>query len=169
VRIDKTAAVRWSGKRAIHGGRLVGRRIGGCEIGLQLEYTHGGDSGRYEMLSESRSAASPAAQDGVERRRSRRRTTPGLLVAIETPERAPESCWVGTGLDINGDGLGIALPPDVEVGDEVVLTFHLGAADVRRVPGVVLRQEAAYGVGAIRFRAWPDDERLTLLGYLLER
>lgn len=120
------------------------------------------------MLSETRSMGSPVEDSVVERRRSRRRLTPGLLVAIEAPKREPDCCWVGTGLDINGDGLGIALPPDVEVGDEVMLSFHIGSSDLRRVPGVVLRQDAAYGVGAIRFRPWPEAERLSLLGYLLE-
>lgn len=121
------------------------------------------------MTSMTRPEPLGVQESTFERRRSRRRLTPGLLVAIEAPQRAPDSCWVGTGLDINGDGLGIALPPDVEVGDEVMLTFQVGGADLRRVPGVVLRQDAAYGVGAIGFRAWPESERLTLLGYLLDR
>lgn len=119
------------------------------------------------MLSETRSVGSPV-EESVERRRSRRRVTPGLLVAIEAPRRSPDSCWVGTGLDINGDGLGIALPPDVEVGDEVMLSFQLAGSDLRRVPGVVLRRDDAYGVGAIRFHPWPETERLSLLGFLLE-
>ena len=102
------------------------------------------------------------------RRRSRRRPLPGVLVALEAPADSEELCWAGNAIDVNGDGLGLALPPEVAVGSEVLLTFHLDGVSYARVPAVVLRHDEGYGVGAVRFAEWPDRVRLALVTYLLE-
>lgn len=92
---------------------------------------------------------------------------PDVFVMLAAPS-APTPTWAGNAVDINGDGLGLALPPEVEVGIEVLLSFHLGASSFERLPAVVLRQDREFGVGAVRFGAWPLDVRLSLLSYLLE-
>ena len=104
-----------------------------------------------------------------ERRRSRRRPTPSVLVAIETPSERQDLCWAGTAIDINGNGIGVSLPDEVAEGNKVLLTFRLGEAEFHRVPGTVLRKDGGYGFGAVEFGTWPDRERLELLSFLLER
>lgn len=103
----------------------------------------------------------------AERRRSRRRQAYGKFVAIEAPSVSEDACWSGTLMDINGDGMALTLPEVLEPGVKVFLTLGLDQhTHLERVPATVVRQEG--GVGAVEFEQWPDEERLNLLGYLLE-
>lgn len=102
-----------------------------------------------------------------ERRRSRRRAAYGTYVAIEAPSVDQDLCWSGTLMDINGDGMALSLPPEIKAGTDVLLTLRLDEnTQLDRVPSVVVRVED--GVGAVRFKAWSEDDRLKLLSYLLE-
>lgn len=105
----------------------------------------------------------------VRRRRSRRRPAPRVFIALEDSEFAEEFAWAGNAVDINGDGVAMAMPPEVEEGSEVLLTFTLEGADFGRLPATVVRQHRDFGVGALEFGEWPERERLALLSYLLER
>lgn len=103
-----------------------------------------------------------------ERRRSKRRPVPGVFVAIEAPEVAGEAAWAGSAIDINGDGLALSLPPEVDPGNEVRLTFRLGEEGaLSSVPAVVLRKNDGHSIGAVKFLPWPEPERLALLSFLL--
>ena len=102
-----------------------------------------------------------------ERRRSRRREAYGTFVAIEAPSVSEDSCWSGTLMDINGDGMALTLPDDLVPKVEVLLTLGLDQhTHLERVPAVVVRQEG--GLGAVEFKQWPEEERLKLLSFLLE-
>jgi hypothetical protein len=103
-----------------------------------------------------------------DRRRSRRRLVPDVFVMLGAPTSQKPS-WAGNAVDINGDGLGLALPPEVEVGSEVLLSFRLGDTAYERLPATVLRQDREFGVGAVRFGGWPLEARQALLSFLLER
>ncbi len=108
-----------------------------------------------------------AGQAEDERRRSRRREAYGRFVAVEAPSVSEDLCWSGTLMDINGDGMALTLPPELEPGVEVLLTLRLDVdSDLQRVPAVVVRQDE--GVGAVEFGEWPEEDRLKLLSYLLD-
>lgn len=103
----------------------------------------------------------------AERRRSRRREAYGAFVAVEAPSVSKDFCWSGTLIDISGDGMALTLPPELFPGIKLLLSFGLGpSAHLNRVPAVVIRLKE--GVGAVRFETWPEEERLKLLGYLLD-
>lgn len=102
-----------------------------------------------------------------ERRRSRRRDAYGTYVAIEAPAISKDLCWSGSLMDVNGDGMALTVPPEIEPGTEVLLTLSLDdATDLHRVPAVVKRVDE--GIGAVEFKEWSEDDRLKLLTYLLE-
>ena len=102
-----------------------------------------------------------------ERRRSRRREAYGNFVAIEAPSVSEDACWSGTLMDINGDGMALTVPSELQPGVEVLLTLGLDQhTHLERVPAVVVRQEG--GVGAVEFKDWGEEDRLKLLSYLLE-
>ena len=112
-------------------------------------------------------SSSTNRQSGAERRRSRRLEAYGTFVAIEAPKVSETFCWSGTLMDINGDGMALTMPPELVPGSEVLLTLGLAPkVHLDRVPAVVVRLED--GVGAVRFTQWPEEERLKLLGFLLE-
>ena len=91
-------------------------------------------------------------------------------MAIESPGLAPELCWTCSALDVSYDGMGLVLLPEVEPGDEVLVSFRLdGAGEVVRAPSIVLRQEGLLGLGGLRFTTWSDADRLTLASFLIER
>lgn len=123
------------------------------------------------MASDDRSKVrdGPAATPLRDRRRSRRRPLAGAYVALEAPSLEPELCWASTVIDVNGDGMGLVLHSDARPGDEVLVSFRLDRdRAVMRAPAVVLRQEGGFGVGAVRFLPWTEDNRLALVSYLLE-
>lgn len=113
------------------------------------------------------------AQPGVdrpptrERRRTRRREAYGTFIAVEAPSVSKDFCWSSTLIDISGDGMALTLPPELFPGIKVCLSLGLGPSlYLQRVPAVVIRLKE--GVGAVRFEAWPEEERLKLLSYLLD-
>ncbi len=70
-------------------------------------------------------------------------------------------------MDINGDGMALTVPVELKPKVEVFLTLGLDQhTHLERVPAVVVRVEE--GVGAVEFKEWPEEERLKLLGFLLE-
>jgi hypothetical protein len=98
-------------------------------------------------------------------RRSRRRMIPGVLVAVDAPALAAQP-WVVDAVDINADGMGLVLPPEIVAGTEVFLTFRLDAdTELARVPATVVHQESQ--VGGVIFDAWSPAERLALLEHLV--
>lgn len=92
-----------------------------------------------------------------------------MFVAVEDEDAAERFTWAGNAVDINGDGLAMALPPEVEEGTRVLLTFTLDGTEFARLPGVVVRQDREFGVAALRFGEWPETARLALLDALLVR
>ncbi len=113
------------------------------------------------------SAQESATKDGeaVDGRRSRRRPIHGILVAIEAPA-FPEGHWVADAIDINANGMGLVLPPELEAGTEVRLSFRLDdEVELSRVPATVRHREGLSG--GVRFSRWSDADRLKLLEYLV--
>lgn len=119
-------------------------------------------------MAASRDSTAPEPGGEENRRRSRRRPLPRVFVAVEDSDQAETFTWAGNAVDINGDGLAMALPPEVEEGTDVLLTFTLDGKEFARLPAVVVRQDREYGVGALRFGEWPEEPRLALLAFLLE-
>lgn len=98
-------------------------------------------------------------------RRTRRTQIHGVLVAIDAPAVAPEP-WIVDAIDVNADGLGLVLPPELPEGTRVLLSFQLGdELDFSRLPATVLHH---FGTGGgVRFEPWPDAARLKLLEHLV--
>jgi len=100
-------------------------------------------------------------------RRSRRHPIRGVLVAIEAASSRSDGHWVVDAIDVNADGLGLVLPPELRPGDHILLTFRLTEkCDFSRLPAVVLHHDGSSG--GIRFGAWPLADRLHLLEYLVD-
>lgn len=109
-----------------------------------------------------RPAHSPA---GLSRRQSRRTPIHDLLVAIDAIEIAPEP-WVVDAIDINSRGMGLVLPPELPEGAPVLLSFKLDEdLHFSRLPATVLHRMTVSG--GVRFDAWPAEDRLKLLEYLV--
>ncbi len=111
---------------------------------------------------------SPDVQSADEpsRRRLRRHPIHGIFVAIDAPEVA-EHPWVVDAIDINAHGLGLVMPPELEAGTEVRLSFKLQEGlEFSRMSAVVQHLEG--GSGGVSFSAWPDRERLKLLEFLVD-
>ena len=100
-----------------------------------------------------------------ERRRARRQPLPGVLVTLERP-RSRGPSWAGDAVDICADGLALAMTPDIAVPCEVLVSFELAGTWYQRLPAVVLRQDPAACVGAVRFLGWPPAARQSLQAYL---
>ena len=70
-------------------------------------------------------------------------------------------------IDISSGGLGLVLPPEIEEGTSVELTFKLGATELSRVPA---RVQHRFGTsGGVDFGEWDDEDRLALLEHLVAR
>lgn len=107
----------------------------------------------------------PDTNDGATRRRERRHPMHGVFVAIDAPGVAPEP-WVVDAIDINAHGLGLVMPPELEEGTKVRLSFKLEAGlEFSRLPATVLHRLG--NSGGVRFANWPDRERLKLLEFLV--
>ena len=107
----------------------------------------------------------PMPDDEPSRRRVRRHPIHGILVAIDAPDVA-EHPWVVDAIDINAHGLGLVIPPELEEGTEVRLSFKLQEGlEFSRMPAVVLHRVGISG--GVSFAAWPDRERLKLLEFLV--
>lgn len=102
---------------------------------------------------------------GVFPRRSRRRPIHGTFVALEASS-IPGSHYVVDALDINADGIGLVVPPGLEAGSEVTMTFRLEEeVAFAQVRGVVLHHDGQSA--GVRFVGWPEHDRLRLLEYLV--
>lgn len=116
----------------------------------------------------TRRGEAEAGWDGSDTRRSRRHPIPGVLVAIEAAEarKTPRGFWLTDAVDLGAGGMGLVVPPDLEPGFPVHLTFRLDKkTEFTSVPGEICRQEL--GAGAVRFLDWPASERVKLLEYLV--
>lgn len=102
------------------------------------------------------------------RRQARRIPLNDLLVAIDAPGVSPQP-WVVDAIDVNSQGMGLVLPPEIPAGTRVGLSFKLGDGfEVSRLPATVLHSRSD-SVGAVGFEPWPPSERLKLLEYLVGR
>lgn len=113
-----------------------------------------------------------------ERRHCPRKPVPEVVVAVELSDtdgaRVPAVsdtqgglAWAGSAIDISPEGLALALPDDIPVGSEVLLTFRLDDETAfARVPSVVIRKQPGYGLGAVRFHGWSRTDRQALGAYL---
>ncbi len=97
-------------------------------------------------------------------RRSRRASVHGLLVAIDAPDLSSDP-WVVDAIDINSNGLGLVLPPELLEGTRVLLSFALGEHEFSRLPATVRHRMGTSG--GVRFGVWPDADRLKLLEHLV--
>lgn len=98
-------------------------------------------------------------------RRSSRLSIHGVLVAVDAPSLAGKP-WVVDAIDINANGMGLVLPPEIAEGIEVFLSFKLADdLELSQVPAVVRHQVSA--TGGVAFKPWPANERLKLLEYLV--
>ncbi|MEM8993925.1 MAG: PilZ domain-containing protein [Acidobacteriota bacterium] len=94
-----------------------------------------------------------------------RRNIHGVLVALDAPQVADQP-WVVDAIDINANGMGLVLPPELEEGVEVLLSFKLDPSiEFSRLPAVVRHQISA--TGGVSFQPWPSAERLKLLEFLV--
>jgi len=129
----------------------------------------------------SLTADSPEILYSVERRRFPRVPVPNVVVGLELPEDAdatggvvPEDpagfTWVGSAIDISMDGLSLALPDDIPLGSEVLLTFKLDAdTTLVRVPSIVVRRKPGFGLGAVLFLGWSTTDLQALQAYIDRR
>ncbi len=68
-------------------------------------------------------------------------------------------------IDLNANGLGLVLPPELLEGTRVLLSFRLDEHEFSRLPAMVRHK---LGVsGGVRFEPWPERERLKLLEFLV--
>lgn len=131
-------------------------------------------------MSEQSTSRSEARQNGdsVDRRRSPRKPVPEVVVAVELSDTAGSSLsavsdssfglsWAGSAIDISPEGLALSLPDDIPVGSQVLVTFRLDDETAfARVPSVVVRKQAGYGLGAVRFQNLSTSDRHALRSFL---
>lgn len=119
-----------------------------------------------ERTSEQGSSAVPEGSPG-DRRRSERRAVPGVFVAVEVSDRSGETSWTGSVIDLSAHGIALTIPESVPTGTELLLTFKLGPnAEFARVPGTVVRRHEGFGVGAVRWDRWSEDDMRALRAHL---
>lgn len=103
--------------------------------------------------------------DSEHHSRRARKTIHGALVAVDAPSLADKP-WVVDAIDINANGMGLVLPPEIEEGTDVYLSFKLeDYLELSRVPAKVRHQVGA--TGGVEFQPWPSNDRLKLLEYLV--
>ncbi|MEM6454641.1 MAG: PilZ domain-containing protein [Acidobacteriota bacterium] len=107
-----------------------------------------------------------APSDGLGRRRSPRLPIRGVLVAVDAPSIANDP-WVVDAIDVNADGMGLVLPPELPENTSVLLSFQLDDLDFAQVPATVRHLRGS--IGGVVFGAWPQDTRLQFLEYLVMR
>jgi hypothetical protein len=121
---------------------------------------------------------SPDVLYTIERRRFPRVPVPDVVVGLELPEAAAADdpagfAWVGSAIDLSLDGMSLALPDDVPLGSEVLLTFRLDDRGEEvafvRVPAIVVRRKPGFGQGAVLFLGWDHAEWEALRAYLDRR
>lgn len=117
------------------------------------------------MSSDDQSEQREETAAGPSRRRMGRVPISNLLVAIDAPDISADP-WVVDAFDINSQGLGLVLPPELPEGTHVLLSFKLSEAnEFSRVPATVLHQLGASG--GVRFDSWSAEDRLMLLEFLV--
>lgn len=116
-----------------------------------------------------------------DRRRNPRVPVPYVIVAVErsvpngdapteTGDGETAPAWACSAIDICRDGLALALPASVAPGDELLLTFKLDEETCfSRIPGLVVRTQLGFGLGAVRFHGWTDSDLRTLEAFLASR
>jgi len=123
-------------------------------------------------------AESPDVLYSIERRRFPRVPVPDLVVGLELPESVASEepagfAWVGSAIDLSLDGMSLALPDDVPLGSEVLLTFKLEDDGEEtafvRVPAIVVRRKPGFGQGAVLFLGWDPGDWQALRTYLERR
>lgn len=119
------------------------------------------------MAGSTDEGAAERLHDDPHPRRTRRMSIPGVLVAIDAPEIA-DGHFVVDAIDLNADGLGLVLPPELPEGAEVELSFKLeDGLELSRVPAIV--RHRAGSSGGVRFEGWSGEDRLQLLEFLVRR
>ncbi|MCP3958795.1 MAG: PilZ domain-containing protein [bacterium] len=112
---------------------------------------------------EQRLTQVPGTENADQPRRMRRAPMHGVLVAIDAPELSSEP-WVVDAIDLNSNGMGLVLPPELLEGTRVLLSFKLTDHDFSRLPATVLYQMGVSG--GVRFDDWPLEDRVKLLEWL---
>lgn len=102
-----------------------------------------------------------------ERRDSRRQPVSQIEVEIRLERDSSTPDWGGSAIDLNSTGMALVLPPELEMGTLVYLTFDLGSSSFDRLPGTIVRQDRV-GVGAVQFQDWGVDDKMRLLTFLQE-
>ncbi|MCG8461885.1 MAG: PilZ domain-containing protein [Holophagales bacterium] len=103
--------------------------------------------------------------EAAEMPRRQRRMIHGVLVALDAPDLSDKP-WVVDAIDINANGMGLVLPPEIAEGTEVFLSFKLDdRIEFSRMPARVRHQLGASG--GVTFHPWPSSERSKLLEYLV--
>jgi hypothetical protein len=123
-------------------------------------------------------AHGPEILYSVERRRFPRVPVPNVVVGLEpsgaagvtagtVPDDPAGFTWVGSAMDISLDGLSLALPDDIPLGSEVLLTFKLDSDTAFvRVPAIVVRRKPGFGLGAVLFLGWDPADWQVLRAFL---
>jgi len=102
-----------------------------------------------------------------ERRLTRRVAIPGAIIDVEYPVGTDRHFAV-FGIDLNADGIRLALPAEVASGEVVRMTFQLDAhCRLAGVDGRVVHSGG--GAAGVRFVGWSDDDRLALIEFLDRR
>jgi|GEM_PF-1217192 len=114
----------------------------------------------------------------IERRRFPRVPVPDVVVGLELSDALASAshgvpgdptgfAWVGSAMDISLDGLSLALPDDIPLGSEVLLTFKLDPDTAFvRVPAIVVRRKPGFGLGAVLFLGWETADWQALQAFL---
>ena len=103
------------------------------------------------------------------KRRSRRLPIPGVRVDV-TREGEADTLWSCSAIDINGDGMALTLPPELEPGTRLRLTFQPDdSTTFLAVPCLVIRQDRAGGYGAVVFSGWSEEHVIELWAFLVSR